>query len=173
MANSRFNPLYSSDEIWLGDQTNRCLTDDLDNIYTSLDITIPETYAIKNHVHEQYATVDSVNAKADTEHNHDEAYYKKSETDDKLTALTKEVDDKIASLKQELVELISHISTGTNSKTEGTEEVTEPAKTENASNGETADEAVKTENTSNGEAAKEAADATNTEEPAKDAGASK
>lgn len=173
MANSRFNPLYSSDEIWLGDQTNRCLTDDLDNIYTSLDITIPETYAVKNHVHEQYATVDSVNAKADTEHNHDETYYKKSEVDDKLTALTKEVDDKIASLKQELVELISHISTGANSKTEGAEEATESTKTENASNGETTDEAVKTENVSNGESTKEATDTTKTEESAKDAGASK
>ena len=105
MANSRFNPLYSSDEIWLGNQTNRCLTDELDNIYTSLDITIPETYAVKNHVHEQYATVDSVNAKADTEHNHDETYYKKSEVDDKLTALTKEVDDKIASQSRSLLNL--------------------------------------------------------------------
>ena len=172
MANENFNPLYSSDEIWFGNQTNRCLTDDLDNMYTILD-NAPETYAAKNHVHEQYATIESLGAKADTEHNHDVAYYKKSEVDDKLTALTKEVDDKIASLKQELVELISHISTGTNNKTEGTEEVTEPAKTENVSSGETANETVKTENTSNGEAAKEATDTTKTEEQAKDAEASK
>lgn len=157
MANENFNPLYSSDEIWFGNQTNRCLTDDLDNMYTILD-NAPETYAAKNHVHEQYATIESLGAKADTEHNHDGAYYKKSEVDDKLTALTKEVDDKIASLKQELVEFISHISTGTNSKTEVVEEVTEPAKTENASSGETANEAT---------------DTIKAEESAKDAEASK
>ena len=172
MANENFNPLYSSDEIWFGNQTNRCLTDDLDNMYTILD-NAPETYAAKSHAHEQYATIESLGAKADTEHNHDETYYKKSEVDDKLTALTKEVDDKIASLKQELVELISHISTGANSKTEGAEEATESTKTENASNGETTDEAVKTENVSNGESAKEATDTTKTEESSKDAEVSK
>lgn len=164
MANSRFNPLYSSDEIWLGDQTNRCVTDEFDNIYTSIDITIPETYAAKEHVHKQYATVEGLNAKADAEHNHDEVYYKKAEVDEKLTALTKEIDDKIASLKEELLEVISHISTDTKSETDGTEEVTDPTETENAS---------KEDNAAKDEATEKVTDSTKTEESAEDAEASK
>lgn len=162
MANSRFNPLYSSDEIWLGDQTNRCLTDELNNIYTSLDITIPEAYAVKDHVHEQYATVDGVNAKADANHNHDDVYYKKSEVDEKLAALTKEIDEKNASLKKELLGVISRISSNTNDGNSNTEKVTESTGAEDAAKEE-----------SKNEAAVEVTDSTNTEESAKDAGTSK
>lgn len=117
MANPRFNPLYSSDEIWLGNQTNRCLTDELDNIYTSLDITIPETYAVKNHVHEQYATVDGLNAKADAEHNHDDVYYKKSE-----------VDEMFATFKIEVAEMIEKAIASKANANDTTEEVAKDTK---------------------------------------------
>ena len=93
--------LYSTDELWYGTQTGRVLTGEIDDIYAALG-ELDDKYAAKNHTHSEYATVDMLNTKADTKHNHDDVYYKKSE-----------VDEKIEALKVELMELINKASTDT------------------------------------------------------------
>ena len=104
--------LYSTDELWYGTQTGRVLTGEIDDIYATLG-RLDDKYATKQHTHSEYATVDMLNTKADTKHNHDDAYYKKSE-----------VDEKIEALKVELMELINKASTDT--KTENNDEPSAP-----------------------------------------------
>ena len=97
--------LYSTDELWYGTQTGRVLTGEIDDIYAALG-ELDDKYAAKNHTHSEYATVDMLNTKADTKHNHDDAYYKKSE-----------VDKKIEALKIELMALINKASDETKTDT--------------------------------------------------------
>lgn len=101
--------LYSTDELWYGNQTGRPLTGEIDNVYQTLG-ELDGKYAAKKHKHDEYAAVSMLDTKSDVEHNHDDVYYKKSE-----------VDEKIEALKIEVMELISKTSTGTKS---------EPAETE-------------------------------------------
>ena len=91
--------LYSTDELWYGTQTSRVLTGEIDNIYATLG-KVDDEYAAKEHSHSEYATVTMLDTKADTKHNHDDVYYKKSE-----------VDEKIEALKVELMALINKAST--------------------------------------------------------------
>ena len=97
--------LYSTDELWYGTQTGRVLTGEIDNIYATLG-ELDDKYAAKEHEHSEYATVVMLDAKADTKHNHDDAYYKKSE-----------VDEKIEALKIELMALINKSSDETKTDT--------------------------------------------------------
>jgi hypothetical protein len=82
--------LYSTDELWYGTQTGRVLTGEIDNIYATLG-KLDDKYAAKEHKHSEYATATMLDAKADTKHNHDDAYYKKSEVDEKIEALKVEL----------------------------------------------------------------------------------
>ena len=104
--------LYSTDELWYGTQTGRVLTGEIDNIYATLG-RLDDKYAAKKHEHSEYATVTMLETKADSTHNHDDVYYKKSE-----------VDEKIEALKVELMELINKASTDT--KTENKDEPSAP-----------------------------------------------
>lgn len=97
--------LYSTDELWYGTQTGRVLTGEIDDIYDTLS-KLDGKYAAKEHKHSEYATVTMLETKANTKHNHDDAYYKKSE-----------VDEKIESLKVELIALINKASTDTKTET--------------------------------------------------------
>lgn len=97
--------LYSTDELWYGTQTGRVLTGEIDDIYNTLG-ELDGKYAAKEHKHNEYATVAMLDTKSDVEHNHDDAYYKKSE-----------VDEKIEALKVELMALINKTSTDTNTET--------------------------------------------------------
>lgn len=101
--------LYSTDELWYGNQTGRPLTGEIDNVYQTLG-ELDGKYAAKEHKHDEYAAVSMLDTKSDVEHNHDDIYYKKSE-----------VDEKIEVLKTEVMELISKTSINTKS---------EPAETE-------------------------------------------
>lgn len=97
--------LYSTDELWYGTQTGRVLTGEIDDIYDTLS-NLDGKYAAKEHGHSEYATATMLDAKADVKHNHDDAYYKKSE-----------VDEKIEALKVELIALINKTSTDTKTET--------------------------------------------------------
>lgn len=97
--------LYSTDELWYGNQTGRVLTGEIDDIYDTLS-KLDGRYASKEHKHNEYATVAMLDTKSDVNHNHDDAYYKKSE-----------VDEKIEALKVELIALINKASTDTNTET--------------------------------------------------------
>ena len=97
--------LYSTDELWYGTQTGRVLTGEIDNIYATLG-KLDDEYAAKEHSHNEYATVTMLDTKADTKHNHDDVYYKKSE-----------VDEKIEALKVELMALINKTSDETKTDT--------------------------------------------------------
>lgn len=97
--------LYSTDELWYGTQTGRVLTGEIDAIYATLG-KLDDKYAAKEHTHSEYATVTMLETKADSKHNHDDVYYKKSE-----------VDEKIEALKVELMELINKASTDTKTET--------------------------------------------------------
>lgn len=105
--------LYSTDELWYGTQTGRVLTGEIDNIYNTLG-ELDGKYAAKEHVHSEYATATMLDTKADTKHNHDDAYYKKSE-----------VDDKIEALKVELIALINNASDETKTDTKNEPSATE------------------------------------------------
>ena len=104
--------LYSTDELWYGNQTGRVLTGEIDDIYDTLG-NLDDKYAAKEHTHSEYATVDMLNTKADAKHNHDDMYYKKSE-----------VDEKIEALKVELMALINKASDET--KTDNNNEPSAP-----------------------------------------------
>ena len=104
--------LYSTDELWYGTQTGRVLTGEIDDIYDTLS-KLDGKYAATEHGHSEYATATMLDAKADVKHNHDDAYYKKSE-----------VDEKIEALKVELIALINKASTDT--KTETNDEPSAP-----------------------------------------------
>ncbi len=57
-TNPNFDPLYSTNQIWRDENTERCLTDDLDAIEAELARKAPgdhdhEGYAPENHTHEQ------------------------------------------------------------------------------------------------------------------------
>lgn len=129
MNDQIYDRLYSTDEIWFAQQTNRGLTNVIDDIFKATD-NLADNYAAKNHVHPEYATVENVALKADAEHNHDEAYYKKSE-----------VDEKLAALKEEIVELINQMNAADTDKSKAATEdtPTEDTPTEKV---ETADDSV-------------------------------
>ena len=116
--------LYSTDELWYGTQTGRVLTGEIDDIYSTLG-ELDDKYAVKEHKHSEYTTVDMLNTKADSKHNHDDAYYKKSEVDEKFEAL-----------KVELMELINKASDETKTDTKNEPSATE---TDVAVDGGTAD----------------------------------
>lgn len=97
--------LYSTDELWYGNQTGRVLTGEIDDIYDTLS-KLDGKYATNEHGHSEYATSTMLDAKADVKHNHDDAYYKKSE-----------VDEKIEALKIELMALINKTSDETKTDT--------------------------------------------------------
>lgn len=100
MTNPNFTPNYSTNEIWRGDNAERCLTDDLDAM-DAIHASLPSTYAAKNHTHTGYATSSDVTALQDalsnkaninhthtgyapSTHNHNDIYYTESEIDSKL-----------------------------------------------------------------------------------------
>lgn len=100
MTNPNFTPNYSTNEIWRGDNAERCLTDDLDAM-DAIHASLPSTYAAKNHTHTGYATSSDVTALQDalsnkaninhthtgyapSTHNHNDIYYTESEIDYKL-----------------------------------------------------------------------------------------
>lgn len=80
MANPDFDPLYSSNLIWRGNNMDQCITDDLDTIES--DIAALETdkantnhthdgYAASNHTHTEYAVTDHTHTGyADSSHTH-------------------------------------------------------------------------------------------------------
>lgn len=129
MDDQTYNRLYSTDEIWFAQQTNRGLTSVIDDIFKATD-SIADNYATKNHTHDEYATIEDVALKADAEHDHDETYYNKSE-----------VDDKLAALKNEIVELVSQMHAADTDKSKAATEdtPTEDTPTEKV---ETADDSV-------------------------------
>lgn len=66
MANPNFVPSFSSDEIWRGQDTNRCISDDLDTIESNIDSIksslqrFDGKYAASNHTHTEYASSSDV-----------------------------------------------------------------------------------------------------------------
>lgn len=102
MTNPNFTPNYSTNEIWRGDNAERCLTDDLDAM-DAIHASLPSTYAAKNHTHTGYATSSDVTALQDalsnkaninhthtgyapSTHNHNDIYYTESEIDSKFSS---------------------------------------------------------------------------------------
>lgn len=73
MANERFDPLWSSDQIWRGIDETRCITDDLDALETGkagINHTHTE-YAQTTHTHNEYATSNHTHTEyASTTHSH-------------------------------------------------------------------------------------------------------
>lgn len=70
MANPRFQPTYTTDDIWVGTNQNECLTDTLEEMQAETQGKAPAAhghseYALVNHSHEQYALA---------AHNHDGTY---------------------------------------------------------------------------------------------------
>lgn len=116
--------LYSTDELWYGNQTGRVLTGEIDDIYDTLG-KLDDKYAAKGHTHSEYATVTMLETKADAKHNHDDVYYKKSE-----------VDEKIEAIKVELMALINKSSDETKTDTKNEPSATE---TDVATDGGTSD----------------------------------
>lgn len=79
MANPNFNPTFSSDEIWRGQDTERCITDDLDALEAGVEDLadkvdgIGTDFAPKNHTHTGFATDDHTHdIYADILHGHKE-----------------------------------------------------------------------------------------------------
>ena len=64
MAANDFVGLYSTNDIWRGTDTNRCLTDDL-NAIDDINASLPSTYAAKNHTHSDYAAVSHTHEASD------------------------------------------------------------------------------------------------------------
>lgn len=119
--------LYSTDELWYGNQTGRPLTGEIDNVYQTLG-ELDGKYAAKEHKHDEYADVSMLDTKSDVEHNHDDIYYKKSE-----------VDEKIEALKIEIMELIGKTSTDTKSEPAEAETETNTAAEDNGTIGSSAE----------------------------------
>lgn len=72
MAETDFVGSFSTDEIWRGNDTNRCLTDDLDAMDT-LHSALPSTYAALSHEHTGYAASNHTHdGYAASDHAHDE-----------------------------------------------------------------------------------------------------
>lgn len=80
---SNFEPLYSTDSIFYGENVNRFLTTDIDNFESNIAAlqtsmgNLSNTYALKNHTHTGYATANdiaslqsSIAGKADANHTH-------------------------------------------------------------------------------------------------------
>lgn len=134
MADKDYNPLYSTDDIWVGDESNRCLSNDIYDIHDAL-VALPDTYAAKVHEHTEYATVDGLSKKADADHDHNELYYSKSEVDEKLASLKIEMSELINALRAEIIKTINQADTnkteesGAADGTESTEAVTDDTKT--------------------------------------------
>lgn len=133
MADKDYNPLYSTDDIWVGDESNRCLSDDIYGIHDTL-VALPDTYAEKVHEHTEYATVDGLSKKADADHDHNELYYSKSEVDEKFASLKIEMSDLVDALRAETIKMINQDETnkteesGAADGTESTETVDDDTK---------------------------------------------
>lgn len=134
MADKDYNPLYSTDDIWVGDESNRCLSNDIYGIHDAL-VALPDTYAAKVHEHTGYATVDGLSKKADADHDHNELYYSKSEVDEKLASLKIEMSELVDALRAETINTTNQTDTnkteesGAADGTESTEAVTGDTKT--------------------------------------------
>lgn len=82
MANPNFVPSFSSDEIWRGQDTNRCISDDLDTIESDIlklknECENGGDYAPINHNHDkEYSKIDHNhnNEYSNISHNHDNNY---------------------------------------------------------------------------------------------------
>lgn len=64
MTTNDFVGLYSTNDIWRGTDTTRCLTDDLNTI-DDINNALPSTYAAKNHTHSNYAAVNHTHKASD------------------------------------------------------------------------------------------------------------
>lgn len=134
MADKDYNPLYSTDDIWVGDDSNRCLSNDIYGIHDAL-VALPDTYAEKVHEHTEYATVDGLSKKADADHDHNELYYSKSEVDEKFASLKIEMSDLVDALRAEIIKTINQADTnnteesGAADGTDSTEAVADDTKT--------------------------------------------
>ena len=106
MADKDYNPLYSTDDIWVGDESNRCLSNDIYGIHDAL-VALPDTYASKVHEHTKYATVDGLSKKADADHDHNELYYSKSDVDEKLASLKIEMSELVDALRADITNTIN------------------------------------------------------------------
>ena len=110
MADKDYNPLYSTDDIWVGDESNRCLSNDIYGIHDAL-VALPDTYAAKVHEHTKYATLDGLSKKADVDHDHNELYYSKSEVDEKLASLKIEMAELVDAIRAETINTINQADT--------------------------------------------------------------
>lgn len=134
MADKDYNPLYSTDDIWVGDESNRCLSNDIYGIHDALG-ALPDTYAAKVHEHTEYATVDGLSKKADADHDHNELYYSKPGVDEKLASLKAEMSELVDALRTEIIKTINQADTnkteesGAADGTESTEAVADDTKT--------------------------------------------
>lgn len=128
MADKDYNPLYSTDDIWVGDESNRCLSNDIYGIHDTL-VALPDTYAEKVHEHTEYATVDGLSKKADADHDHNELYYSKSEVDEKFASLKIEMSDLVDALRAEIIKTINQADTNKTEESDATygTELTETA----------------------------------------------
>lgn len=138
MADKDYNPLYSTDDIWVGDDSNRCLSNDIYYIHDALG-ALPDTYASKVHEHTDYATVDGLSKKADADHNHDELYYSKADVDEKLASLKIEMSEIVDALRVDIINTINQDDinkteeSGASDGTESNEAVTDDTKTSDGS----------------------------------------
>lgn len=100
MTNPNFVPMFSSDEIFRGQDTNRCLSEDLDTIESNIDSinanidSLGDNYAMVNHTHDEYALITDINAvrdalgsKANAIHTHEE-YARSSHAHNEYAAKT-------------------------------------------------------------------------------------
>lgn len=78
MTNANFVPTFSTDEVYRGQDTTRCLTDDLDTIESDVDGLqtsingLGNTYAAVNHTHDGYAASNHTHSEyAASDHTHD------------------------------------------------------------------------------------------------------
>lgn len=56
MSNPNFSPEYSSDQIWVGNDMELCLTDNLEDMETDI-VSLQTSKANLNHVHTEYAPI--------------------------------------------------------------------------------------------------------------------
>lgn len=81
MSTQEFAGLYSTDEIWRGTDSSRCLTDDLDAM-DEIHNSLSKNYAAKNHTHSDYAAKNHTHTGyAAANHTHDN-YADKNHTHD-------------------------------------------------------------------------------------------
>lgn len=117
-----FAGLYSTDEIWRGTDTSRCLTDEL-NAIDDLHYSLPSTYAAKDHAHSDYAAKNHTHTGyAATNHTHDD-YADKNHTHDDYFSVdggTVNGDTNIAGILRVNGQQSFYYKTDTQSQTVGT-----------------------------------------------------